>query len=538
MTELPRGWATARLADICHIEMGQSPPSSTYNTDGAGLPFLQGKAEFGELYPTLGKYCSSPSKVAPTGAVLLSVRAPVGPTNIAPENCCIGRGLAAISPLGDISARYVLWALRDHEPALAKRGTGSTFTAVTKAQVASTPINMPPLNEQRRIVEKIEALFDEINRGVECLRDAKRALGLYRQSLLKSAFEGRLTADWRATNPHKLESPGTLLAHVREDREKCYATALCAWESEFSAWKEGERKSRKPAKPKRPTDLAVGTTVPDGNGVPSHWLWLSLSNLGDVTGGLTKNQQRNALPLKAKYLRVANVYSNRLKLDEIKEIGATEDELRKTRLVAGDLLFVEGNGSIEQIGRVAIWDGSVADIAYQNHLIRFRADGLLLPRFALYFMMSPIGRRRITAQASSTSGLHTLSISKVEGLPVPLCSPAEQSEIVRVLDANLDKADVLEREIDANLTRAEALRQSILKQAFSGKLVPQNPDDEPAQALLARIRANRDEDSTSLKQGVRPRPYVTTPRAMGLRPGYDFDNIQELIAQIEDEDSP
>ena len=219
--------------------------------------------------------------------------------------------------------------------------------------------------------------------------------------------------------------------------------------------------------------------------------------LGQVTGGLTKNQERNALPLKAKYLRVANVYSNRLDLDEIKEIGVTKEELRKTGLATGDLLFVEGNGSIEQIGRVAIWDGSVSDMTHQNHLIRFSANGLLLSRFALYFMMSPIGRGRITAQASSTSGLHTLSISKVEALPIPFCSSTEQAEIVEILDSRLGAAEVLGREIDANLARADALHQSILKRAFTGKLVPQDPEDEPASNLLDGIRVGRAKVSTT-----------------------------------------
>jgi len=173
------------------------------------------------------------------------------------------------------------------------------------------------------------------------------------------------------------------------------------------------------------------------------------------------------------------------------EIGVTEDEMRKTRLATGDLLFVEGNGSIEQIGRVAIWDGSVPDMTHQNHLIRFGTNGLLSPRFVLYFMMSPIGRKRITTQASSTSGLHTLSISKVGTLSVPICSPAEQVEIARILDTRLETAEMLDKEIDASLARSDALRQSILRKAFAGQLVAQDPDDEPASVLLEWIRAER-----------------------------------------------
>ena len=360
-------------------------------------------------------------------------------------------------------------------------------------QIGDFELLVPPPNEQIRIVEKIAALFEEIDRGVESLRDAKNTIALYRQSLLKSAFEGQLTADWRAQNPDKLQKPATLVARIREEREARYQVAVDEWEQAVADWKKLGQRGRKPTKPRQPAHFSVNAdaATDEFSEAPTRWLWLPLLVLGQVTGGLTKNQQRNALPLKAKYLRVANVYSNRLDLDEIMEIGVTEAELRKTRLATGDLLFVEGNGSIEQIGRVAIWDGSLPDMTHQNHLIRFSSNGLLLSRFALYFMMSPLGRKRITAQASSTSGLHTLSVSKVANLAVPICSPAEQAEIVRILDTRLEAAELLDREIAASFARADALRQSILKKAFAGQLVPQDPNDEPASALQGRIEADR-----------------------------------------------
>ena len=370
-------------------------------------------------------------------------------------------------------------------------GVGGSLTRARPALFDKIRIPIPPLNEQRRIVEKIEALFAEIDRGIESLRVAKRTIGLYRQSLLKSAFEGRLTADWRAQNSDKLESPNVLIARIRKERERRYIAAHNDWERAVAGWRKAGEKGRRPTKPERPANFSLNAKnrTDVAADASAEWLWLSLLNLGRVAGGLTKNQKRHALPRKAKYLRVANVYSNRLELDEIMEIGVTEDELRKTRLVAGDILFVEGNGSIEHIGRAAIWDGSRPEITHQNHLIRFSPNGLLSSRFALYFMMSPLGRKRITAQASSTSGLHTLSISKVKNLVIPVCSPAEQAEIVRILDARLEAAEILRADVDASLARAGALRQSILKKAFAGQLVPRDPDDEPAPALLARIRA-------------------------------------------------
>ena len=170
---LPSGWERCKLPDIAHIVMGQSPDSKTYNYIGNGLPFFQGKAEFGDLFPTINLYCSQPNKIAKQGATLLSVRAPVGPTNLAKYECCIGRGLAAFHPCGGIEPKFILHLFRSMEPVLSGKGTGSTFKAVTKGFVEGLECNLPPLPEQRRIVAKIEELFSELDKGVESLK--KRA---------------------------------------------------------------------------------------------------------------------------------------------------------------------------------------------------------------------------------------------------------------------------------------------------------------------------------------------------------------------------
>ena len=346
---------------------------------------------------------------------------------------------------------------------------------------------------KRRIVEQIEALFAEIDAGVASLLAAGRALGLYRRSLLKAAFEGRLTERWRAANADKLETPNALLARIRREREARYAAAMKDWKVACDAWEAGGQEGRKPEKPKGPKVIrgSAQASLTDQSIMPLEWIWLPLGDLGEVLGGLTKNAKRAALSKKVAFLRVANVYADRLELDQISEIGVTADEFERTRVNKGDLLFVEGNGSVDQIGRVAEWDGSIPNISHQNHLIRFVTEGVVLPRFPLQFLQSPLGRKLVVAQASSTSGLHTLSISRIEALPIPLCSPAEQAEIVRILDARLSAADALDSDIEAGLRRADALRQSILAQAFCGRLVAQDPDDEPAASLLVRIRAER-----------------------------------------------
>src|SRR5262249_2621569 len=157
-----------------------------------------------------------------------------------------------------------------------------------------------------RIVRKIEELLSELDKGVESLIVAREQLTAYRLSMLKHAFEGKLTAEWR-------------MEHGQQDAK---------------------------------------------------WSRERLDHIATVSGGLTKNPKRNSLPLRMKYLRVANVYADRLELDDISEIGVSQEEYENVALREGDLLVVEGNGSVEQIGRVAKWGGQLREVGHQNHLIR------------------------------------------------------------------------------------------------------------------------------------------------------------------------
>ena len=182
-----------KLKDCCTIIAGQSPESKYYNTDGIGIPFFQGKADFGELYPTVRVYCSQPTKIAEKDDILLSVRAPVGATNLAPGKVCIGRGLTAIRPCSNLKLKYLLYFFRYFQAQLQTKGTGTTFKAITQSIVKNIELPVPPLVEQKRIVAKIEELFSELDSGVETLKKTKQQLAVYRQAVLKAAFEGRYT---------------------------------------------------------------------------------------------------------------------------------------------------------------------------------------------------------------------------------------------------------------------------------------------------------------------------------------------------------
>ncbi len=220
------------------------------------------------------------------------------------------------------------------------------------------------------------------------------------------------------------------------------------------------------------------------------WGQKSISDVGKVIGGLTKNSKRNAYNIQMPYLRVANVYENKLVLDEIKQIGIQEREIARVSLEKNDLLIVEGNGSKDQIGRVAKWNGEIEDCLHQNHLIKFRADLTEVdPSFALFWLISPEGKKHITDKATSAAGLYTLSISKISSLPIPLPSIPEQKEIVKRVEALFSIADKMEEKLKRAQERVDKMTASILGKAFKGELIPQDPNDEPASKLLYRIQS-------------------------------------------------
>ena len=169
----------AKLEDVCSINMGQSPESSSYNETGEGIPFFQGNADFGELHPTVRVWCNAPTKIAKQGDILISVRAPIGALNIANVKCCIGRGLAALSVNERLCYQKYLWyALECKVDELNSKGTGSTFKAINKKTLAETEISLPPLDEQRRIaavLDKVSGLIAKRREQMDKLDELVKA---------------------------------------------------------------------------------------------------------------------------------------------------------------------------------------------------------------------------------------------------------------------------------------------------------------------------------------------------------------------------
>lgn len=168
------------LGEVCEVIAGQSPPSSTYNYDGRGLPFFQGKADFETLFPTTRVWCDEPIKIAQPNDILISVRAPVGPTNICQTAACIGRGLSAIRAKNGTDFKYVLYYLRSIEAQLSTQGRGSTFSAITQSEIRNLKIPLPPLPIQKRIAAILEK--------ADAAREKRRQANKLTEQFLQSAF--------------------------------------------------------------------------------------------------------------------------------------------------------------------------------------------------------------------------------------------------------------------------------------------------------------------------------------------------------------
>jgi len=185
--EIPEEWEVARLIDYVDFKRGCEPGSHTYNNDGKGIPFLQGKAEFGPFYPRHIKFTTSPLKIAESGSILISVRAPVGDVNIANINYCIGRGLASIS-VRKGSNIFLFYLLKYFKQNIEKEGTGSTFKAINKNKLENFKIPFPSLEEQKKIAEILGVADAKIEAEVQ----KREQLQMLKKGLMQDLLTGRV----------------------------------------------------------------------------------------------------------------------------------------------------------------------------------------------------------------------------------------------------------------------------------------------------------------------------------------------------------
>jgi type I restriction enzyme S subunit len=224
--------------------------------------------------------------------------------------------------------------------------------------------------------------------------------------------------------------------------------------------------------------------------------------LAEVVGGITKDQKKANQPgmRHVPYLRVANVQRGFFDLSEMKSISASEEDIAELRLEPGDVLFTEG-GDRDKLGRGWVWSGELSECIHQNHIFRGRVlSKELQPRFVSHHG-NTFGKEWFIKAGKQTTNLASINLGILRQFPVPIPPAAEQTEIIAQVDEKLSQIDAAETQIEHGLFRASRLRQSILKQAFEGKLVPQDPTEAPiSEELLVRIKRERAVTTSSKKK--------------------------------------
>jgi type I restriction enzyme S subunit len=362
---------------------------------------------------------------------------------------------------------------------------GSNINNLKTGDLASQRFPLPPAPEQIRIVEKLDELLSDLDAGVSELDLAQKKLVQYRQSLLKAAVSGALTAEWRAQHT-PTETGAQLLERILSERR-------ARWEAkQLAKFKEQGKTPPKDWKKKYPEPVQPDTAdLPE---LPEGWIWSSLDMLGEIASGVAKGTKRDVdiEVREVPYLRVANVQRGFLELSEVKSILATERDIAELTLKAGDILFNEG-GDRDKLGRGWVWRDEVADCIHQNHVFRMRPYlSEVLPELISHHG-NTFGKTWFQKAGKQTTNLASINMTILRMFPVPLGPAVEQQELLSQLEVQIEQLNRQEQAVALGLKQSVAQRQNILRAAFAGQLVQQNPNDEPASVLLERIRAERAE---------------------------------------------
>ena len=423
-----------------------------------------------------------------------------------PCQATLGAFISAIRPSCELDAKFYFRQLASPEVQSIIRQNASTTTNisnVSSGRLVTVELKIPPLPEQHRIVAEIEKQFTRLDASVESLKRARANLKRYRASVLKSACEGTLVpteAELARAEGREYELADALLERILAER--------CA------RWESQEKKRGKYKKPVAP-DTSALPELPEG------WVWATTSQVGTSQLGKMLDKKRSAGTFH-QYLRNLNVRWNAFDLTDLAEMPFFHSEFERFALHNGDVLVAEGG----EPGRSAVWRGDERPIKFQKALHRVRLEEGVLPEW-LVIRLWASAQTGILESFFTGSTIKHFTGESLNRFPVPLPPLPEQNRIVAEVERCLSVIQQSEAVIATSLARAERLRQSILKQAFSGQLVPQDPSDEPAWALLERIKAERE----AVQAAEAPKSRTRRARAAFSRPAKDAGERQLTLPE-------
>jgi type I restriction enzyme S subunit len=451
---LPQGWAYATVGNVLEVNYGKGLKESARDATGH-VP----------VYGSNGKVGQHSIALVSGPCLIIGRKGAAGAVHLSRTDCWPIDTTYWTRPPTELSLEYVYYVLRTLNLSSLDRSTA--IPGLNRDDLYSQVIPIAPVPEQHRIVAEIEKQFTRLGAGVAALRRAQANLKRYKASVLKAACEGRLVSQ----DPND-EPASKLLERILEQRRKGTA-------------------SRAPTAGRAPTRKYVEPAPPDTEGLPElpeGWRWTTIGSTFSVTiGGTPSRTKSEYWGGDTPWVSSGEVANRRIRStrEQITSEGLANSNA-KLHPPGTVLLAMIGEGKTR--GQTAILD--VASTTNQNIASILCAETRIVPEWVFYWLMS---RYEETRKSGSGGMQYALNSERIRGFTFPLPPLAEQRRIVAEVERRLSVVQEVEGVIAANLARAERLRQSILKQAFEGKLVPQDANDEPASVLLERIRAQRAE---------------------------------------------
>ncbi|OZB49564.1 MAG: hypothetical protein B7X60_00695 [Polynucleobacter sp. 39-45-136] len=377
---------------------------------------------------------------------------------------------------------YAYYFLKSKYQQINTRAKGSGTPHVDPDLLWNYDFPIPPLAEQHRIVAKIEELFSGLDKGVENLRLAQEQLNILRQSILKNAFEGKLTENWRQRNPGKVRLPEQLQIDIRLAQETLYGQL-------FDKWSRGKVGAVKP----KPLKLLPPLSSEELSYLPKlaySWTWVRLGNfISSIEAGKSfRCDEREPSMHEIGVAKVSAISWG--EYDESESKTCTDkNKVNDAYLIKKDDFILSRSNTVELVGACVIAKNVSKKIMLSDKTLRINFIELK-PEYILEFLRSRIGRKQIMdLSTGNQDSMRNIGQERIRSIAIPVCSNDEAIEVIQLSKVSIDEIDRLEAVIQSSLRHAEVLRQSILQKAFSGQLVPQDPNDEPATELLVRIKA-------------------------------------------------
>jgi len=454
--ELPANWRWATFGEVAEYINGYGFSKSEWEDEGRPIIRIQNLTGTGDSFNYYSGEIDEKYVVTP-GTLLISWSATLGAYIWRGEEALLNQHIYKVKPHDHVSKKYLYYVADFSDDELMRRAHGSGMKHVTKDVFESFPIPLPSLPEQRRIVAKIEELFSNLDAGMDDLQAADKQLERYRLSVLQAAVEGRLTADWRRN--HDPEPADQLHNRIRTEKQRLY--------------EKGE--IRKPKERPAPVEDEIPFRIPDG------WSWIRITELMyNWRSGLERRNSEQGSEREYPYIKMGDITNDgRLTLDSITRVDAEPEDVEKYKLSRGDFLFNVRN-SKKLVGKSCVFDiESNETHLFNNNILRVDFGENVSTKYINYWFCSAAGRDMLEELKSSTTNVAAIYHKDFFTCIVPLPPLAEQKRIVDEVERLLSVADDAADTADREQTRAERLRQSILKQAFSGQLVPHEEGASP-----------------------------------------------------------